>query len=203
MYQLPVLSYSYQELEPYVDTHTMGLHYHKHEGGYLNRLNELLMKNHYDYRYSLGELLYHINEFPLSDQEDLLYNLGGVLNHNLYWKSMSPKERQYPTGKLMEQIQIKYGSYEKFWETFKQTALKLKGSGYTFLVLKNDGQLDIINVANQQTPLSMNYVPLFNVDMWEHAYYLNYENDKVKYLNQFQLIADFTNASQIFNNVVK
>lgn len=203
MYQLPTLSYLFQDLEPYIDTHTMGLHYHKHEQNYLNQLNMILQKNHYDYRYSLGELLYHINEFPVEDRETILYNLGGVLNHNLYWKSMNPKQGQKPMGALKNYLESTFGSYDQFWNVFKEHAMKLKGSGYTFLVVKNDGTLDIINVANQETPLSLGYVPLFNVDMWEHAYYLNYKNEKGLYLDNFKMIADFTNASQIFNNVIK
>lgn len=203
MYQLPTLPYLFQDLEPYIDTHTMGLHYHKHEQNYLNQLNALLQKNHYDYRYSLSELLYHINEFPQEDRENILFNLGGVLNHNLYWKSINPAQGLKPTGKLKSHIDSQYGNYEQFWNQFKEKALKLKGSGYTFLVLKNDGQLDIINVSNQETPLMTGYVPLFNVDMWEHAYYLNYQNDKEKYLNNIAIIADFTNASQIYHNIVK
>lgn len=203
MYELPTLPYLFQDLEPYIDTHTMGLHYHKHEQNYLNNLNNLLLKNRYDYRYSLGELLYHINEFPESDQADILFNLGGVLNHNLYWKSMNPKQKQKPTGKLQTAMNRQFGSYDNFFEQFKDMALKLKGSGYTFLVLKNDGQLEIINVHNQETPLSLGYVPLFNMDMWEHAYYLNYKNEKGNYIDNFKIIADFTNASQIYNNVMK
>lgn len=203
MYQLPTLPYLYQDLEPYIDTHTMGLHYHKHEQNYLNGLNALLKKNNYDYRYSLSELLYHINEFPVGDRENILFNLGGVLNHNLYWKSMNPKQGLRPIGKLQIHIDRQYGSYEQFWVMLKDTALKLKGSGYTFLVLKNDGQLEIINVPNQETPLSMGFIPLFNIDLWEHAYYLNYQNDKEKYIDNFAMIADFTNASQIYNNIVK
>lgn len=202
MYQLPTLSYSYQELEPFVDTHTMGLHYHKHEKNYLNQLNDLLGKNNYDYRYSLGELLYHINEFPEVDQANILYNLGGVLNHNLYWKSMSPNP-QRPFGNLKTCIERKYGNFDNFFDTIKKMALSLKGSGYTFLVVKNNGELDIINVNDQATPLSIGYIPLFNIDLWEHAYYLNCKNEKAIYLNNFKEIADFSNASQIFNSIVK
>lgn len=203
MYQLPTLPYLFQDLEPYIDTHTMGLHYHQHEQTYLNQLNTLLRKNNYDYRYSLSELLYHVNEFPETDRENILFNLGGVLNHDLYWKSMNPNQGLKPTGKLKNDIERIYGSYDNFWNDFKELALKLKGSGYTFLVLKNDGELSIINTSNQQTPLSFGYVPLFNIDLWEHAYYLNYQNDKQKYIDNFKLIADFTNASQIYNNFIK
>lgn len=202
MYKLPILPYLYQDLEPYIDTHTLTLHYHKHEQNYLNKLNELLNKSNYDYRYILNELLYHIDEFSEDIKEDILYNLGGVLNHNLYWKSMNPKN-QKPIGKLKNHIDKKYGSYENFFSIFKSTALKLKGSGYTFLVLNNKGDLDIINVLNQDTPLLFGFIPLFNIDLWEHAYYLNYKNEKKLYLDNFDKIADFTYASEIYNNIFK
>lgn len=202
MYQLPALPYSYQELEPYIDTHTVGVHYHKHQQNYLNKLNELLLKNNYDYRYGLLELIYHVNEFPEEDRENILFNLGGVLNHNLYFKSMSSL-RKLPVGRLKFYIDRKYGSYDKFWEEFKRVALSLKGSGYTFLVINSNSQLDIINVSNQDTPLTMGYIPLFNIDMWEHAYYLNYKNEKGDYIDNFEKIADFTNASEIFNSIIK
>lgn len=202
MYLLPKLPYSFEELEPYIDTHTMGVHYHKHHQSYLNKLNDLLKKNNYDYRYNLNELLYHVNEFPEKDRQDILFNLGGVLNHNLYWKSMNPNP-QKPLGKLKLKIDKKYGSYEKFWDSIKKEALELKGSGYVFLVLKNNGEIDVINSFNQDTPLFVNFIPLFNIDMWEHAYYLNYKNEKSDYLDSFEKIADFDNANQIFNNIVK
>lgn len=203
MYQIPRLPYLYQDLEPYIDTHTVGLHYHKHHYNYLNKLNELLEKNNYDYRYELDELPYHINEFPTSDRTDILFNLGGVLNHNLYWKSMNPRKDYKPTGQLKEHIEKTFGSYKKFLDLFKEMALKLKGSGYTFLVLNRDGGLEIINVMNQDLPILYGYMPLFNIDMWEHAYYLNYENDKSKYIDNFISVADFRNASKIFNNIIK
>lgn len=203
MYQLPKLPYLYQDLEPFIDTHTMGLHYHKHHQNYLNQLNKILKENNYDYRYSLNELLYHINEFPISNRDDILFNLGGVINHNLYFSGISSRRGRKPIGKLANHIDETFGSYEQLWKKLKENALRLKGSGYTFLVLKKDGQLDIINVSNQELPLSFGYMPLFNIDMWEHAYYLNYENDKAKYLDNFENIADFTNASKIFNSIIK
>lgn len=202
MYELPKLTYMFQDLEPYIDTHTMGLHYHKHEQNYLNQLNSLLKKSNYDYRYTLDQLLYHINEFPKSNQEDILFNLGGVLNHNLYWKGINPIGTK-PNGQLKIDLEKRFGSYEKFWDCLKEKALKLKGSGYTFLVINDIGQLDIINTANQETPIIFGYVPLFNIDMWEHAYYLNYENEKSRYIDNFEKIADFTNASDIYNRIVK
>lgn len=116
---------------------------------------------------------------------------------------MSPNPQKEPTGKLKQSINSKYKNLDKFWIEFKKSALALKGSGYTFLVLRNDGELDIINTFNQDMPLSFGFLPLFTIDMWEHAYYLNYENEKAQYLDNFKEIADFTYASQIYNNIMK
>lgn len=197
MYQLPSLSYLYQDLEPFIDTHTMGLHYHKHEQAYLNNLNNLLKKNNYDHKYDLNELIYHIEEFSLEDRETILFNLGGVLNHNIYWKSFN-KNNTLPSGELKEQIDKQFGGYDEFWKEIKENALKLKGSGYTFLVMSNN-ELEIINFFNQDSPLLYGYIPLFNIDLWEHAYYINYENDKSKYIDNFKEIADFSYANEIYN----
>ncbi len=203
MYELPKLPYLFQDLEPYIDTHTMGLHYHKHQQGYLNKLNDLLMKSNYDYRYTIEELPFHIMEFPKNIQEDILFNLGGVLNHNLYFNSISPKKNSFPNGKLRKKIENQFGSLDNFFAKLKENVMKLKGSGYTFLVLRNDGMLEIKNFSNQELPVLFGYIPLFNIDLWEHAYYINYENNKSNYFDNFMLIADFTNANNIYNKLVK
>lgn len=203
MYRKIKLPYLFQDLEPFIDTHTVGLHYHKHYQNYLNKLNELLIKNNYNYRYKLEELFYHINEFNMEDREDILFNLGGVINHNIYFLSIGSENREKPLGKLLECIENKYGGYDDFFDIFKEMASRLKGSGYTYLVLKKSGELDIVNLANQDIPMSLGYIPLFNIDMWEHAYYINYENDKSKYIDNFKMIADFSNANKIFNSIIK
>lgn len=203
MYKLKPLPYLYQDLEPYIDTHTIGLHYHKHQQNYLNKLNELLLKNNYDYRYKLEELFYHLDLFPLDDRKNILYNLGGVLNHDLYFNSMSPRQDREPKGKLLEDLKKKYGSLANFFGKFKEMAMSLKGSGYTFLVVTSNGNLDIINLSNQELPQSYGFIPLLNMDMWEHAYYLNYKNEKEKYIDNFLIVADFTEASQIYNMIMR
>ena len=201
MYKKIDLPYLYQDLEPYIDIHTLGLHYNKHYQNYLNKLNELLIKNNYNYRYKLEELIYHINEFNVDDREDILFNLGGVINHNIYFLSISSKNREKPLGELLKYIDRKYGSYEGFVDKFKNKALELKGSGYTYLILKKNMELDIVNLSNQDLPMSLGCIPLFNIDMWEHSYYINYENDKSKYIDNFMMIADFSNANKIFNSI--
>lgn len=201
MYKKIDLPYLFQDLEPYIDIHTMGLHYYKHYQSYLNKLNELLIKNNYNYRYKLEELLFHINEFNIEDRENILFNLGGVINHNIYFLSIGSKYREKPIGMLLEYIDRKYGCYDNFVDKFKNKAMELKGSGYTYLVLKKNGELDIVNLSNQDLPMFFGYIPLFNIDLWEHAYYINYENDKSKYIDNFMMIADFSNANKIFNSI--
>jgi len=196
MYKLEKLPYEYEALEPYIDTHTLGLHHQKHQKKYLNRLNELLIKNNYNYQYPLEELPKHIQEFSEKDREDILFNLGGVINHNIYFKSMSPQKEE-PNVFLKVKIMNQYGKYEKFKEEFKKKALSLKGSGYTFLVLNND-TLDIVNFPNQENPYTYNLIPLIALDLWEHAYYINYENKKDIYIDNFFEVLDFKNANKLF-----
>lgn len=199
MYQLPTLPYNFQDFEPFIDTHTMGLHYHKHQQTYLNNLNKLLIKNNYSYNYPIDELIFHINDFPQNDKEDILFNLGGVINHNLYWKSIHPTNHQKPIGSLKTQIEKQYNSYENLLSLIKENALKVKGSGYTFLVIGNNNTLEIINTKNQESPILYGYLPILAIDLWEHAYYLNYENDRSRYLDNLLPLLDFTNANNIYN----
>lgn len=196
MYKLSKLPYDYDALEPYIDTHTLGLHKNKHQKNYLNKLNELLLKNNYDFRYSLEELSNHVNDFNSEDIEDILFNLGGVINHDIYFHSISPK-RQEPNNSLNNLIIEKYGSYDKFKAEFKKKALSLKGSGYTYLVFYRD-ELNIVNLYNQENPYYFGMIPLIALDMWEHAYYINYENKKDIYIDNFFEIMDFKYANSLF-----
>ena len=204
MYYLPKLPFLYQDLEPFIDTHTIGLHYNKHHTNYVKNLNALLLKNNNNNSNNINELLSQLNNYSKEDRENILFNLGGYLNHNLYWKSInSPDKRQLPTGKLDEAIMKKYGDYQKFWNILKEKALLIKGSGYTSLVIRNDKTLDIINTKNQELPQLDGNIPLFTIDMWEHAYYLNYANDKAKYIDNLEPIADFTYANELYNKIQK
>lgn len=196
MYILKALPYEYDELEPFIDTHTLGLHKNKHQANYLKKLNDLLLKNNYDFRYSLENLTKNINEFSFNNKEDILFNLGGVINHDLYFNSMSPN-KILPNKNLQALIDEIYGSFDNMQKEFKTMALSLKGSGYTFLVL--DGRkLKIVNLINQDNPYSYHYVPLIALDMWEHAYYLNYENKKDLYIDNFFDVISFAMANKIF-----
>lgn len=199
MYKLEKLPYEYDSLEPFIDTHTLGLHKNKHQKNYLDKLNALLIKNGYQFQYPIMVLLHHLNEFRQEDREDILYNLGGVINHEIYFKSME-QVREEPNNILMKMLIERFGSYENFKSEFKKKALSIKGSGYVFLVL-NKGKLELIVLYNQQTPSYFNLVPLLGLDMWEHAYYLNYKNNKDLYIDNFFEVITFKEANRMINFV--
>lgn len=201
MYKKEELDYLYEDLEPYINTHALAIHYNKHYLNYLNKLNELLAKNKFNYNLKLENLVFSIDSFPKEDKEDILFNLGGVLNHNLFFKSIG-KSKKLPTGNLKDKIESKYKTFDNFYSIFIEKAMEVKGSGYTFLVF-NKKDIDIINVTNQTTPYLFNYIPLFTIDLWEHSYYLDYQNERKRYLESLKSIIDFSYASKIYNNLVQ
>ena len=150
----------------------------------------------------MEEIPSNIENFPINLRGDILYNAGGVLNHELYFKSMNPIKSD-PKGNLLNKINTIYGSFEEFRRDFISRAKALVGSGYTFLVSNKRGDLTIINLVNQETPLSYNLIPLFALDLWEHAYYLQYKNDRDKYIENFWNKANFDNALKIYEEIVK
>ncbi len=198
MYKLKPLPYKLSSLEPFIDTHTLGLHHKKHHENYLNKLNALLIKNKYDYRYPIEELSSHIMEFEGNDREDILFNLGGVINHNIYFESMSTK-KEMPNIALNSKIIKTFGSFDDFKKAFKEKALAVKGSGYTFLVMDENKNLDIVNFYNQDCPYFHGLTALLCIDVWEHAYYINYENKRDLYIDNFFEIMDFSKANDKMN----
>lgn len=188
-------------LKPVLSSETLYHHYQKHQN-YLNKLNELLIKNNYDFRYSLEELVNHIDIFPLEDRGDILFNLGGVLNHNLYWDSVSDTNHK-PYGKVLNKIEEQYETFDNFKKEFINKANKLVGSGYTFLVLDKNNDLNIINLSNQETPYSYNFRPIMTIDMWEHAYYLDYYSKKQEYINNFFSILDFDKINSNYEKEIQ
>lgn len=202
MYTLKKLNYLFQDLEPYIDTHTMGLHYHKHMRGYLNKLNTLLVNNNYQFQYSIYDLYFYLDSFSYDDRENILFNLGGVLNHELYFESLSSNV-VLPKGPLEERIIKQFGSYSLFVDKFKDIANSLKGSGYTFLEINLNGELVINNRNNQDSPLFHGNIPLFCIDLWEHAYYLNYENNRSVYLDNIFNVVSFSYANHVYEQFYK
>jgi len=198
MYKMEELKYPLDGLEPYIDARTIDIHYNKHYKKYLDNLNKFLTEANYDQRYSKEDLVNHIDIFPLNIRDDILYNLGGVLNHELYFKNMSPNKNNVPSGLLKEKIDSQYGNFLNFKKEFKRLALLLMGSGYTFLALDRNKKLLIINTSNQDTPYSYNLIPLMTIDLWEHAYYLKYQELKEEYIDAFFNVVDFKVINEIY-----
>ena len=192
----------YNSLMPYIDDKTLDLHYNTHYNNYINKLNELLVKNNYNYIYSMEELVDRIDMFNLEDRAEILFNLGGSLNHELYFYTMSLNKNNKPIGNLKKEIDESFGSYDKFKDEFIKKALELKGSGYTFLVLNNN-KLQIINTSNQDTPLSYGFKPILTLDVWEHAYYLKHNAKRKDYINDWFEIVDYQKAEENYNRYKK
>ncbi len=202
MYKNVILPYQYDALEPFIDAKTVNIHYNKHYLGYLDKLNKLLDANNYNYKYSKEELINHLDELPLDIRDDVLYNLGGVLNHELYFYSMSNRKINVPIGTLRNKIIEQYGNYDNFKNKFIEKANQLVGSGYTFLVLDKEKNLQIINTSNQETPYLYGFIPILALDLWEHAYYLQYQNRRYEYIINFFEIIDFDNINKNYEKAL-
>ncbi len=189
---------SYDAYEPYISSYTMNIHYNKHYKKYLDNLNNLLSK--YNYEYSKEELVKNIDIFPIQERDNILFNLGGVLNHELFFSILGYGEMSEI---FKNKIDEDFGSFANFKEEFIKQAKLLVGSGYTFLVLNKDNNLEIINVANQDTPISYGLVPIMNLDLWEHAYYLDYQNERNTYIDNFFSIIDFNKVSKIYEKEIQ
>ena len=189
---------SYDAYEPYISSYTMNIHYNKHYKKYLDNLNNLLSK--YNYEYSKEELVKNIDIFPIQERDNILFNLGGVLNHELFFSILGYGEMSEI---FKNKIDEDFGTFANFKEEFIKQAKLLVGSGYTFLVLNKDNNLEIINVANQDTPISYGLVPIMNLDLWEHAYYLDYQNERNTYIDNFFSIIDFNKVSKIYEKEIQ
>ena len=192
MYKLETLPYNYDALEPFISATTVNIHYNRHQKNYLDKLNNILNSIGYDFKDSIENIIINIDKFPIEYRGDILFNAGGVVNHELYWDSMN-KPPRLPKGKLLDKINNTYGSYNNFKNEFIATSKKLVGSGYTFLVLDKNKNLNIINTSNQESPYSYDFIPLLTIDLWEHAYYLDYQNKRDDYINNFFSIINFNN----------
>jgi superoxide dismutase, Fe-Mn family len=177
------LAYAYDALEPYIDARTMELHYSKHHAGYTSKFNAALKENNLEGK-TIKEIFSNISKYPSSVRN----NGGGFYNHNMYWSVMSPNGGGEPTGKLKAAIEKDFGSFENFKKEFSTAAATVFGSGWAWLILK-DGKLKITKTSNQDNPL-MDVVeekgkPIMCIDVWEHAYYLNYQNMRTDYIEAF------------------
>lgn len=182
MFELPKLPYEYNALEPYIDEETMRLHHTKHHQTYVTKLNEALA-NHKDLlEMDIDSLMKKLNTVPSEIQKKVRNMGGGHANHTLFWTIMSGKTGSLPTGKTEKAINDSFGSFEEFKEQFTATASNIFGSGWAWLTV-NNGKFEIEPTANQDTPLSSGKTPVFALDVWEHAYYLKYQNRRPEYIS--------------------
>lgn len=180
MFSLPKLNYGYDALEPHIDAQTMEIHYTKHHQTYIDKLNAAL-ESHPDLASQpIEELLKDLRDLPTEVQTAVRNNGGGHHNHSLFWESLMPGGGQISSD-FAVMIQTQFGSIEGFKEKFTEAGLNRFGSGWAWLVSHNDG-LEIVSTANQDSPLSDGMVPLLGLDVWEHAYYLKYQNRRPDYI---------------------
>lgn len=194
-FELPELPYAYDFLEPVIDAKTMEIHHSKHHAAYINNLNAALEK-HPELEFNcIGHLNASINEVPEDIRTAVRNNGGGHLNHLLFWKSLTKPDTSEFKGAIKEKIEEDLGGYDKFVELFTVAATTRFGSGWAWLVLNKDGKLEVTSTPNQDSPLMEGKKPLLGLDVWEHAYYLNYQNRRPDYIKEFFRVVnwDFVN----------
>ena len=183
-FELPNLPYSVDALEPYIDAQTMTIHHTKHHQTYLTNLNAALEKHPELADKSLEELLSDLNAVPEDIRTAVRNHGGGTWNHNLFWEIMAPKATVTPTPEVMKMLEGSFGSFDNFKTEFEKAANGRFGSGWAWLVKKGDG-LAIVSTANQDNPLSEGLTPVLGLDVWEHAYYLKYQNRRAEYVSNW------------------
>lgn len=198
MFSITELPYSYEALEPYIDQETMHIHHDKHHAGYVNNLNDILKDNKNLLNTDIFELLKNVDKVPKDIKTKVINNAGGHANHIIYWNSMSPKKLS-PKGEFLNLLNKTFGSLDTFKEKLTQSALARFGSGWAWLVM-NNGKLEIMDTANQDSPLSMNMFPLVGLDVWEHAYYLKYQNKRADYVSAWMNVINWEEIEKRFQN---
>ena len=196
-YKLPELSYAYDALEPHIDKETMNIHHTKHHNTYVTNVNNAL-EGHEDLASkSVEELISDLDAVPESIRTAVRNNGGGHANHTFFWKILSPSGGGNPTGALAEAIDSKFGSFDAFKEEFAKAAATRFGSGWAWLV-SNNGELEITSTPNQDSPLMEGKTPILGLDVWEHAYYLNYQNRRPDYVSAFWNVVNWDEVSKNF-----
>ena len=182
-FELLPLPYDYSALEPYIDTQTMQIHHDKHHQAYITNVNNALQGHDQLAAMSVDDLLRNIKQVPESIRTAVQNNAGGHSNHSMFWNIMTPNGGGEPTGNLASAIQQAFGSFDAFKTAFNDAGTKRFGSGWAWLVLDTNGKLQVISTANQDSPLMSGMYPVMGNDVWEHAYYLKYQNRRPEYLN--------------------
>jgi Fe-Mn family superoxide dismutase len=190
-FKLPQLPYPYDALEPYIDAKTMEIHHTKHHQAYVDKLNAAMEKWPEGQKMELEEILKNLDAVPETIRAAVRNHGGGHYNHSLFWQIMKPRGGGEPTGKLAEALRRDFGDFSKFKEAFTTAALGVFGSGWAWLVVENskfeirNSKLLVITTPNQDTPISQGHTPILGIDVWEHAYYLKYQNRRQEYIENW------------------
>lgn len=201
-FELKPLPYSYEALEPYIDSTTMHIHHEKHVQTYVDNLNGVL-KQHPEYQsWSLEKLVKEVGSLPKEIQGPVRNNAGGVSNHNFYFANMTPDSSKAPVKELKEAIDKKFTSFENFKDEFRKAALGRFGSGWAWLVVNANKELEIVSTPNQDSVLESGYVPVVAIDVWEHAYYLKYQNKRADYVGQWFEVVNWEEANKNYTEAL-
>jgi Fe-Mn family superoxide dismutase len=194
-HSLPKLPYDSSALEPYIDRETMALHHGKHHAAYVNNLNAAL-ETHPDLQsLSVEKLLGRLHEVPSKDRSSIRNNAGGHANHSLFWQIMSPQTDQKPAGEIDEAIRASFGSFDAFRDQFSRAALSVFGSGWAWLIDRGS-KLMIETTPNQDSPFMEGRVPLLGLDVWEHAYYLRFQNRRADYIEAWWHVVNWVEVNR-------
>jgi len=197
-FTLPPLPYDYAALEPHIDTQTMQIHHDKHHNAYVTNLNAALESHPNVASQSIEDILRNIGDVPEAARQAVVNNGGGHANHTLFWEIMGPNGGGEPTGALAEAITKAFGSFADFKAKINDAGVKRFGSGWSWLVLDKGGALQVLSTANQDSPLMQGQTPLLGVDVWEHAYYLKYQNLRPKYLEAWWNTVNWAEVAKRF-----
>jgi Fe-Mn family superoxide dismutase len=202
-YELPALPYPKEALEPHIDAQTMEIHHGKHHATYVTNLNKAIAGKGDLEKKSIEELISNMNAIPEEIRGVVRNNGGGHANHSLFWRIMGPKTGGAPSGKLAEEINATFGSFDAFKEKLEAAGTGRFGSGWAWLIVNKSGKLEIVSTPNQDNPLMDGNKPVLGVDVWEHAYYLKYQNKRADYLKAWWNVVNWSEVGKIYEAAKK
>ncbi|MEC0229667.1 superoxide dismutase [Paenibacillus alba] len=198
-HQLPALPYANDALEPHIDAKTMEIHHDRHHNAYVTNLNAALDKHPALHEKSLNDLIADLNSLPEDIRTAVRNNGGGHANHSLFWETIAPNAGGAPTGALAAAIESELGGFEKFKADFAAAATTRFGSGWAFLAVDKDGKLKVYSLPNQDSPIFEGETPILGLDVWEHAYYLNYQNKRPDYIAAFWNVVNWSEVGKRYD----
>ena len=201
MFELPKLPYEYNALEPYIDELTMKIHHTKHHQAYIDKLNGAVKGTKFE-NIDVNELLKKIHDVPENIRTAVRNHGGGHSNHTFFWQIMAPKAGGEPTGEILDDIKKTFGDFNKFKEEFTSAGMNRFGSGWAWLAL-NKGKLEVYSTANQDSPIMEGKVPVLGIDVWEHSYYLKWQQQRGKYIESWWNVVNWHQVEENYNKALK